>query len=170
MLTRASGIASQVLSTKSVEHIRKLAVVLKDRQHIYCLGRGISFPISLEAALKIKEISYIHAEGLATGELKHGTLALIEQGTPCLVFLPNDETYSANLAGAMEVKARGGYIVGISFQPNDVFDYYIEVADVQEATIIPNVVVAQLLAYYVSVEKGLDPDMPRNLAKSVTVR
>jgi glucosamine--fructose-6-phosphate aminotransferase (isomerizing) len=84
--------------------------------------------------------------------------------------LPNDETYGANLAGAMEMKARGGYIIGISFKPHEVFDYYIRVPNAGEATIIPNVVVAQLLAYYLAVKKGLDPDKPRNLAKSVTVK
>ena len=120
--------------------------------------------------MKIKEISYIHAEGLAAGELKHGPLALITRGTPCIAFVPNDETYEANLAGAMEMKARGGYIIGVSHTPNKVFDYYIPVPDAQEATIMPNVVVAQLLAYYLTIAKKLDPDMPRNLAKSVTVK
>lgn len=170
ILTQAAQASQKVLHKKSTDHIKKLAKILKNKEHLYCLGRGISFPLSLETALKIKEISYIHAEGLSTGELKHGTLALIEKGTPCIVFLPNDETYSANLAGAMEVKARGGYVVGVSFKPHEVFDFYIEVEDVSEATIIPNVVVSQLLAYYLTLEKDLDPDMPRNLAKSVTVK
>jgi len=125
---------------------------------------------SLMAAVKIKEISYIHAEGLAAGELKHGPLALIEKGTPCISFLPNDETYGSNLAGAMEMKARGGYIIGISHKPHEVFDYYIHVSDAGESSIIPEVVVAQLLAYYLTIKKGLDPDKPRNLAKSVTVK
>jgi len=170
LLTQAAESASSVLLPTSLNHIQGLATRLKDTQHIYCLGRGISFPLSLETALKIKEISYIHAEGLAMGELKHGTLALIEKGVPCLAFLPNDETYAASLAGVMEVKARGGYVVGVSFKPHAIFDYYIEVLDVKEATIIPNVIVAQLLAYYLTLERKLDPDMPRNLAKSVTVK
>ncbi len=170
ILTQAAEATRTVLSEKSVENVKKLAKVLKNKEHIYCLGRGISFPLSLETALKIKEISYIHAEGLSTGELKHGTLALIEKGTPCIVFLPDDETYSANLAGAMEIKARGGYVVGISSKKHDVFDYFIAVPDVKEATILPSVVVSQLLAYYLTLEKGFDPDMPRNLAKSVTVK
>lgn len=119
---------------------------------------------------KIKEISYIHAEGLAAGELKHGPLALIEKKTPCIVFLPNDETYGANLSAAMEMKARGGFIIGVSYKKHEVFDYFIEVKDAEEATIIPNIVVAQLLAYLLTIKKGLDPDKPRNLAKSVTVK
>lgn len=170
MLTRAAQVAKEVLSDRVVNKIRKLAKLLKHKHHIYAIGRGMSYPASLEAALKIKEISYIHAEGFAAGELKHGVIALIEQGTPCIAFLPDDETYEANLAGAMEMKARGGYIIGISYKPHEVFDYYIPVADAGEATIIPNVMVAQLLAYYLTLERGYDPDMPRNLAKSVTVK
>jgi glutamine---fructose-6-phosphate transaminase (isomerizing) len=170
-LVRIAAQATKVvLSKHSVDSIRTLTARLADCEDIYCLGRGISYPVSLEAALKIKEISYIHAEGLATGELKHGVLALIEKGTPCIVFLPNDETYQANLSGAMEVKARGGYIIGVSFKPHDVFDSYIHVPDVKEATVIPNIVVAQLISYNLSISRGIDPDMPRNLAKSVTVQ
>lgn len=169
-LVAAVGSVNQVLSPKSLREINKLALQIVDKKHIYVIGRGLSYPASLETALKIKEISYIHAEGLAAGELKHGPLALVEMGTPCIAFLPNDETYGANLAGAMEMRARGGYIIGISHKPHEVFDYYIPVADAGEATIIPNVVVAQLLAYYLAVKKGLDPDKPRNLAKSVTVK
>ena len=150
--------------------MNKLADRIYKANNIYVIGRGLSYPASLETALKIKEISYIHAEGLAAGELKHGPLALVEKGVPCIAFLPNDETYGANLAGAMEMKARGGFIIGISFKNHEVFDYFIPVIDSKEATIIPNVVVAQLLAYHLTIKKGLDPDKPRNLAKSVTVK
>jgi len=170
VLTMAAKSAKAVLDETPVRRIKKLAKKLKNEDHIYVIGRGLSYPTALETALKIKEISYIHAEGLAAGELKHGPLALVTKGTPCIAFLPNDETYGANLAGAMEMKARGGYIIGVSHKPHEVFDYYIPVQDAREATIIPNVVVAQLLAYYLTIEKGLDPDMPRNLAKSVTVK
>lgn len=150
--------------------IQQLAHKLKMVGHIYVIGRGSSYPASLETALKIKEISYIHAEGMAAGELKHGPLALVTKGTPVIAFLPNDETYGANLAGAMEMRARGGYIIGVSYKPHEVFDAYIHVDDCAEATIIPNVVVGQLLAYYLTMARGLDPDKPRNLAKSVTVK
>lgn len=159
-----------VLGAESVRQIKALAKKFKNEEHIYCIGRGLSYPTALETALKIKEISYIHGEGLAAGELKHGPLALVDKGTPVIAFLPDDETYGANLAGAMEMKARGGYIIGISSRKHEVFDQYIEVRDAKEATILPNVVVAQLLAYYLTIERGLDPDMPRNLAKSVTVK
>lgn len=170
MLTRAARVAKDVLKSTSITRIQKLAKLIKNKEHVYAIGRGMSYPTALETALKIKEISYIHAEGFAAGELKHGVIALIEEGTPCIAFLPNDETYGANLAGAMEMKARGGFIIGISHKPHGVFDYYIPVGDAGEATIIPNVIVSQLLAYYLTIERGFDPDMPRNLAKSVTVK
>jgi glutamine---fructose-6-phosphate transaminase (isomerizing) len=170
ILMRAVSSANEVLSKKSLAGIKKLALWVMNKRHIYVIGRGLSYPTSLEAALKIKEISYIHAEGLAAGELKHGPLALIEKGTPCISFLPNDETYGANLAGAMEMKARGGFLVGVSYKPHEIFDYYIPVPDAGEASIIPNTIVAQLLAYYLAIKKGIDPDKPRNLAKSVTVK
>lgn len=170
IVTKAIESTKKILNQHSINNIQKLAKAISNKSHVYVIGRGLSYPASLEAALKIKEISYIHAEGLAAGELKHGPLALVESGTPCIAYLPNDETYGANLAGAMEMKARGGEIIGISFKNHPVFDHFIEVEDAQEATIIPNVVVAQLLAYYLSIARDLDPDKPRNLAKSVTVK
>lgn len=169
-LTMAVASMKQILRPAFVSRMQKLARRLKRAEHIFAIGRGLSYPTALETALKIKEISYIHAEGLAAGELKHGPLALVTRGTPCIAFLPDDETYGANLAGAMEMKARGGYVIGVSHKPHEVFDEYLHVDDAREATIIPNVMVAQLLAYYLTMEKGLDPDMPRNLAKSVTVK
>lgn len=170
LLTKTARVTKEILAPKSVAAIQELAKSMKKKNHVYVIGRGMSYPTALEAALKIKEISYIHAEGFAAGELKHGVIALIEKGTPCIAFVPNDETYGANLAGAMEMKARGGFIIGISHKPHEVFDAYIPVKDVGAATIIPNVMVAQLLAYYLTIERGFDPDMPRNLAKSVTVK
>jgi len=154
---------------KNAEQIHKLALKLKNSKHIYILGRGLSYPAALESTLKIKEVSYIHAEGFAGGELKHGVIALIEKGTPVIVYNPEDETYQDTLSSAHEVKARGAYVIGISSKPNDVYDEFIQVNDCEEATIIPNVVIAQLLGYYLAKTKRLDPDKPRNLAKSVTV-
>lgn len=170
ILIQAEKSSKQLLIGKSINKIKTLAAKIKNSKNIYVLGRGLSYPASLETALKIKEISYIHAEGLPAGELKHGPLALIEKNTPAIVFLPQDETYGANLAAAMEVKARGGYIIGVSFKTHEIFDYFIKVNNCQEATIIPNVIFGQLLAYYLSINKGYDPDKPRNLAKSVTVK
>lgn len=164
-------------SSKEIENVIKkrpaiiqLAEKLASYEHIYILGRGLSYPIALEAALKIKELSYIHAEGFAAGELKHGFLALISKGTPVIVFLANDESKDASLANAMEVKARGGYVIGVGFINHEVFDEYFEIKDTGASSIIPHTVFAQLLAYQLALKLDRNPDKPRNLAKSVVVR
>lgn len=150
--------------------IEPLINTLQVHEHIFILGRGVSYGAALESALKIKEVSYIHAEGFAAGELKHGVIALIEKGTPVIVYNPEDETYEDTLSSAYEVKARGGYVIGVSSKKNDVYDSFIEVKNCADATIIPEVVIAQLLGYYLALARGYDPDKPRNLAKSVTVK
>lgn len=150
--------------------IRTLSQTIKDCDHIFVIGRGISYPIALEAALKIKEVSYIHAEAYAAGELKHGPIALIDKGTPAIIMVPNDETLTDMISSAYEIKARGGLIIGISPQDNPVFDIHLQVPDLKQATAIPMTVIAQLLAYDLAIARGLNPDKPRNLAKSVTVK
>lgn len=160
----------RLLTRSYYRKIEQLVSKLYLKEHIYVIGRGLSFPVGLETALKIKEVSYIHVEGFAAGELKHGVIALIEKGSPCIVFAPSDETYDAMISSAMEVKARGGYIIGVSNKNNEVFDYFLDVADCGEATIIPNSVIGQLLGYCAGIKRRLDPDKPRNLAKSVTVK
>jgi len=170
LLTLAIKECARLLTKQYYRKIERLIDKLYYKEHIYVIGRGVSFPVGLEAALKIKEVSYIHTEGFAAGELKHGVIALIEKGSPCIVFAPKDETYDAMISSAMEVKARGGYIVGVSHKNNEVFDYFFDVADCGEATVIPNSVIGQLLGYCAGVKRGLDPDQPRNLAKSVTVK
>ena len=152
------------------EFINPLVKLFYHHEHIYTIGRGLSYPIALEAALKIKEDSYIHAEGFSGGELKHGPIALAKRGTPYIVFAPSDETYFSTLSNAMEIKARGGLIIGVSEKQNEVFDYHIPVADIGLFTSIPQLAVMQLLAYKLAVKRGYDPDKPRNLAKSVTVK
>ena len=141
---------------------------------IFFIGRGIDYAISLEGSLKLKEISYIHSEAYAAGELKHGTISLIEDGTLVIGLLTQDELYEKTISNMVECKSRGAYLMGVTTFGN----YAIEDA-VEFATYIPKidnhftaslaVVPLQLLAYYVSVAKGLDVDKPRNLAKSVTV-
>ncbi len=158
----------KLLQNKS--KIKVLAEKLRKSKHVYILGRGLSYPTALESALKIKEVSYIHAEGFAAGELKHGVIALIEKRTPVIIYNPEDETYADTLASAHEVKARGAYVIGVSSKNSPVFDEFIKVENCGSATIIPNVVVAQLLGYYLALVLGYDPDKPRNLAKSVTVK
>jgi glucosamine--fructose-6-phosphate aminotransferase (isomerizing) len=138
---------------------------------MYVIGRGLSYATAIEATLKIKETACVHAEGFAGGELKHGVMALIEKDTPCIVFAPNDETYDEIISNAQEIKARGAFIIGIGPKNNPVFDRFLQTADVHEATILPQVLYAQLFAYYLALERGIeDPDKPRNLAKSVTVK
>lgn len=166
----AAKASRKVVSDENIKIIRSLARKLKIEEHMFIIGRGISYATALEAALKIKEISYIHAEGVPAGELKHGPLALITDGTPCMVFAPNDDSYQATMDNAMEMKARGGFIIGVSHKNHEIFDEYLHVEDVGLASIIPGVITAQLLAYYLTLERGHDPDMPRNLAKSVTVK
>jgi glucosamine--fructose-6-phosphate aminotransferase (isomerizing) len=168
MLKKASMETRRIISNKNT--ISQLIKHFLKKEHVFVVGRGLSYPATLEIAMKIKEISYIHAEGMAAGELKHGSLALVEKGTPCIVIAPNDETYGANIAAAMELKARGAIIIGLSHIQHDVFDEYLEVKDCGPATIIPTIVAGQLLALAITQEKGLDPDKPRNLAKSVTVK
>src|SRR3989344_1950645 len=170
ILIKAAGNIEEILKDKYLEKIRKLANKIYRKEHVYIIGRGLSYAAALEATLKLKEVSYIHSEGFAGGELKNGVIALIEEGTPTIVFVPNDETKEAIISNAIEIKSRGGYIIGVGPSNNEVFDYYLPTFDCREASVIVNTVPAQLLAYYIALKKNLDPDMPRNLAKSVTVR
>lgn len=150
--------------------IVKLSKKIKGANNMFVLGRGLSYPIALEAAMKIKEVSYIHAEGFAGGELKHGVIALVDKGTPVICFVPDDETKGAMLSNAMEVKSRGAFVIGVAAENNPAFDFFFEVKDVGASSILPNVVFAQLLGYYLAIARGKNPDKPRNLAKSVVVR
>lgn len=156
---------------ENVSVIKKLAKKIAEKEDMYIIGRGLSYPLALETALKIKEVSYIHAEGFAAGELKHGVIALIEKKTPCIVFAPEDDAYGAVMSGAMELKARGGYIIGIGEKERpDIFNYQIPLKDTGVATAINQAVIGQLLAYYLALYRGCAIDKPRNLAKSVTVK
>ncbi len=170
MVAKAARGVKEILDGENGAKIRALAKQLKDVDHLYAIGRGVNYPTALEAALKIKEVSYIHAEGFAGGELKHGVIALVEEGTPFMVFVASDRTRESVLSNAKEIKSRGAFIIGIAPEDNEVFDVWIKVPDVGPASPIVNVLPAQLLAYYLAVERGLDPDKPRNLAKSVTVK
>ncbi len=169
-LAELSGEVSKTLDWNKSELI-KLSEKLKDKNDAYYIARGINFAIASEAALKLKEISYVHAEGMPAGELKHGTLALIEPGTPVVVICPDDYTFAETLSNAIETKSRGAYIIGVSDRESEVYDSWIKIPKVDEL-LYPMVAVVplQLLAYYVAINRGCDPDRPRNLAKSVTVK
>jgi glucosamine--fructose-6-phosphate aminotransferase (isomerizing) len=170
LLWRAVDGVQGALTPIMIDRVRDVALRINDQQHMFVIGRGLSYPTALEAALKIKEVSYIHAEGFAGGELKHGVIALIEPGTPCIVYSPLDETRSDILSGAMELKARGGLIIGISPEDDDVFDVHLPIADVGDAAPLVMAPPAQMLGYQLALLRELDPDKPRNLAKSVTVK
>lgn len=149
--------------------IKELATRLATHDHIFVLGRGPLYATALEAALKIKEVSYIHAEAFAGGELKHGPIAMVKKGTPCIIFVSRD-TVKTILSNAMEVKSRGGYIIGIGPEPIESFDFFIKVPESNSLNPICDIIPIQILAYQLAVILGHDPDKPRNLAKSVTVR
>lgn len=170
LLRRATAGVQHALSEPTMERVIDVAQRIQSSKNMFVIGRGLSYPTALEAALKIKEVSYIHAEGFAGGELKHGVIALIEEGTPCLVFVPDDETRADILSGAMELKSRGGLIIGVSPEPDEVFDLHIPVLASGDASPLVDVVPAQMLGYHLALGRGLDPDKPRNLAKSVTVK
>jgi len=159
---------------KQAKDIKKIAKKYVKYEDFLYLGRKYNFPIALEGALKIKEISYVHAEGYASGEMKHGPIALIDKNFPSFFIAPRDSVYEKNLSGMQEIKARGGKIIAIATagdkEIKKLADDVIYIPKTLEMlTPLLSVVPLQLFAYYVGVLKGLDVDKPRNLAKSVTV-
>jgi len=167
------GISQEIAKTIewNNDKLNKLSQELKGKRDFYYIARGINFAIASEGALKLKEISYIHAEGMPAGELKHGTLALIEPGTPVVAICPDDYTFRETLSNAMEAKSRGAYIIAVSDKKNEIYDFWVKIPKVNELLYpIVSVVPLQLLAYHLAVRLGYDPDRPRNLAKSVTVK
>jgi len=155
----------------NMSEIAVIAEKLKDKKDFYFLARGINFAMAGEGALKLKEVCYVHAEGMPAGELKHGTLALIEEGTPVVAICPTDYTYTDTISNISEAMVRGATVVGISNTNQSVFADWIKIPEVEMifyplVTVIP----LQLLAYHSAIVRGLDPDKPRNLAKSVTVK
>lgn len=154
--------------------LKVLAEKYKDARDFLFLGRGLNFPVALEGALKLKEISYIHAEGYPAAEMKHGPIALVDENLPVVFVATKDTYYEKIVSNIQEIKARKGKVIAIVSEGDDVItkmvDDYFEVPEADE-TVAPmlSVIPLQLLAYYVGVAKGLDVDKPRNLAKSVTV-
>ena len=170
LLIEVAGKVNDMLNPGYEEHIKKLCEKIYKKENIYIIGRGLNYPLALESAIKIQEVSYIHAEGFAGGELKHGPIALIDKGVPCIVLVAEDNTKEDILSNAMEIKARGGYVIGVAAKNYDVFDDWIKVPDVGDASPIVNIIPIQILSYHLAIQKGFNPDMPRNLAKSVTVK
>ena len=176
-----SYIYNSVAELRYIKDVLGLADKIKNLSKIYTyarnflyLGRGYNYPTALEGALKLKEISYIHAEGYPAAEMKHGPIALVDSEMPTVVIAPTDSLYDKIISNVRQVKARGGTVVAIITKGNDamkdIADNCLEVPDVPEC-LTPLVVSVplQLLAYYIAINKDRNVDQPRNLAKSVTV-
>ncbi len=162
----------QVLKTDA--HIQKISAQIKDSRNCLFLGRGTGFPVALEGALKLKEISYIHAEGYPAAEMKHGPIALIDEEMPVVVIATKDSSYEKVISNIQEVKARKGKIIAIVTQGDTevaaMCDHCIEIPDTHEAFLpLIATIPLQLLSYHIAVMRGCNVDQPRNLAKSVTV-
>jgi glucosamine--fructose-6-phosphate aminotransferase (isomerizing) len=160
---------------KKDDKIKAIANRYKDTQDFFFIGRGYSFPTAMEGALKLKEITYIHGEGYAAGELKHGPLALIDDEVPVVAVVPPGKSHDRTLGNVEEVRARGARVIALGSQKDKVLfdesDEMIKFDDEIKEAISPLVYVVplQLLAYHISVARGIDPDKPKNLAKCVTV-
>lgn len=170
--TNGHELSAAIEKTLQLEtRIAEIAKQVKDARDIYILGRSLHFPICLEGALKIKELAYIHAEGMAAGELKHGPLALIDKNSVVIILHPDDSTYVDTFSNAHIIKSRGAKIIGISNKDDQIYDYCIRIPPIRES-LLPflEVIPLQMLAYHLALYNNADPDYPRNLAKSVTVR
>jgi glucosamine--fructose-6-phosphate aminotransferase (isomerizing) len=171
-LTTISSLVEVILQKHDL--IETLVEDYIDRGDFLYLGRGINYPIAMEGALKLKELSYIHAEGYPAGEMKHGPIALIDEKMPVVAVMPQDRHYEKIRSNVMEAKSRGGNIIAIATQGDASVEeiarkvFYIPPAD-ELLTPILSVIPLQLIAYYIAVRRGCDVDQPRNLAKSVTV-
>ena len=164
----------EVVLESQERYIEELAHDFAETQDFIFLGRGINFPIALEGALKLKEISYIHAEGYPAGEMKHGPIALLDAKVPVVAIAMPGAVYEKVLSNAQEARARDARLIGVTpmdeQEAADTFDTLIPVPHVDELlSPILTVIPLQLLAYHIAARRGLDVDQPRNLAKSVTV-
>ena len=175
MISKMKEIPSKIQEIlDNEEYIKEVAKTVVSSEHAFYLGRGIDYSLAMEGSLKLKEISYIHAEAFAAGELKHGTIALIEKGTPVIAIATQEKLFEKMVSNMEEVRARGAYVVAIAQSHNKDVEkaadkiIYITNSDDILSPILA-VVPMQLLAYHVSVLRGCDVDKPRNLAKSVTV-
>ncbi len=170
LLLETSSMINDMLNPRYIERIERLAERVKEEEDLYIIGRSWNYPMALESAIKIQEVSYIHAEGFPAGELKHGPIALIEKDSPCIALVGNDEVTGDIISNTLELKARGAFTIAIAPRNNDAFDEWLKVPDAGPAQAIVNIIPMQILAYFLAVKRGKDPDMPRNLAKSVTVK
>jgi glucosamine--fructose-6-phosphate aminotransferase (isomerizing) len=159
---------------KTDEIVKEIATEFKDKRNFLYLGRGYNFPVALEGALKLKEISYIHAEGYPAAEMKHGPIALIDDDMPVVFIATQDSTYDKIMSNVEEVKARRGRVIAVVSEGDTKLDSLVEYTIPIPMTIdllqpVISIIPLQLLAYHIAVMRGCDVDQPRNLAKSVTV-
>jgi len=175
VVCRLAQLPQLVSRTLALEpQVKALAERYADKPNFLYLGRGVNFPVALEGALKLKEISYIHAEGYPAAEMKHGPIALIDANMPVVFVAPKDEVYQKVLSNMQEVKARGGRIIAVTSEGNGDLAALAEQELRVPATLpllspVLTSIPLQLLAYHIAVLRGCDVDRPRNLAKSVTV-
>jgi glucosamine--fructose-6-phosphate aminotransferase (isomerizing) len=169
-LEHLAGQLRAYLVPPAFRQLKQLAKALSQKRHFFVIGKDQHFYSALEAALKIKEITYKHFEGFAAGELKHGVIALIDKGTPVFGIVGDDEHQADVLSALAEVKVRGALTIGIAAKPNAFFDIHVPVPDVGELDPVIKIVPFQLLSYFLGAHLGHNPDKPRNLAKSVTVK
>jgi len=171
-LLRLPELVKKVLNKN--EEIKAIAKVYCESKNFLYLGRGLNFPVALEGALKLKEISYIHAEGYPAAEMKHGPIALIDANMPVVFIATKDEIYSKVISNMEEVRARSGRIIAIATEGDltihNYADHVIYIPETHKALVpILSVIPLQLLSYHIAVLRGCNVDQPRNLAKSVTV-
>ncbi|MEQ9231197.1 MAG: glutamine--fructose-6-phosphate transaminase (isomerizing), partial [Cyclobacteriaceae bacterium] len=175
LLTELAGIPAKIQTAlKTNDKVESISELFKDAQNFLYLGRGYNFPVALEGALKLKEISYIHAEGYPAAEMKHGPIALIDEKMPVVVIATRDSSYDKIVSNIQEVKARAGIVIAVVSEGDVLIpkmaDFTIEVPATHEALMpLVSVVPLQLLSYHIAVMRGCNVDQPRNLAKSVTV-
>jgi glucosamine--fructose-6-phosphate aminotransferase (isomerizing) len=166
--------AGQILSNENGNDYEKIANIFHEREHFLYLGRGINYPIALEGALKLKEISYIHAEGYPAGEMKHGPIALIDEDMPVVAIALQDHVYEKMISQIEQVKARSGLVLAVAHEGDEHMaqkaDFVMPIPITHELlTPVLAVIPLQIFAYEMAVRRGADVDQPRNLAKSVTV-
>jgi len=170
-LTRAAQtIENLSLSEDFAADIVRISEIIAKSEHVYIIGKGDGYGVAQEAALKIKEASYIHAEAFAAGELKHGAIALIEPGVPCLAFASDPQFLTDTGTSMQELRSRGGYTIGIGLDVGEGACQKLVIADHGPANVLVHIFVAQQIAFHVALLRHVDPDYPRNLAKSVTVK
>lgn len=166
-LIKSAGKIPEVLEDNE-DTVEEVSEYLQKQEHVYFIGREKGFEVAKESSLKLKELSYIHSEAFPGGEFKHGTIALVEEGTPVVAFM-RDEGLEDIFSNAKEAESRGADIIGVGRKNMGDFKHFFEVPEDENSEIL-EVAIFQLLAYRTAVKRGHNPDKPRNLAKSVTVK